>query len=132
MGYDDQRKGYRLYDPSVEDVFTSRDVKFNEGFDDMPISTPIPHVAIKNHEDPNDFETGESSKEPFDIDEESSSSPKTKSIQEIYQRTHQINYALMTTIMKTNDPQTYEEAKGKHEWEKAMKNEYDSLIKNNT
>ena len=38
----------------------------------------------------------------------------------------------MTTIMKTNDHQTYEEAKGKHEWEEAMKNEYDSLIKNNT
>ena len=69
VGYDDQRKGYRLYDPSVEDVFTSRDVKFNEGFDDMPISTPIPHVAIENHEDPNDFETGESSMEPFDMDE---------------------------------------------------------------
>ena len=70
VGCHDQRKGYRLYDPTVEYVFTSRDVKFNEGFDDMPISTHISHVAIENHEDPNDFETGESSTEPFDMDED--------------------------------------------------------------
>lgn len=67
MGYNDQRKGYRLYDSSVEDVFKSRDVKFNEGFEDTIKSSPIPQVVIDNNESSNFFETNECSKETFDI-----------------------------------------------------------------
>lgn len=87
--------------------------------------------TIDNNEYFNDFESIECSRETFDIDEEYRS-PKTKSLHEIYQKTHQVNYAIMTTIMKTNDPQTYDEARGEQEWEQAMQNEYNSLIKNNT
>jgi transposase InsO family protein len=129
VGYDDQRKGYRLYDPSVEDVFTSRDVNFNEGFEDMIPSSLIPQVDIDNGESSKSFEISQGSSSAV---EESTPPPKTKSLQEIYQKTQQFNYALMTTIMKTSDPQTYGEAKGQHEWEQAMENEYDSLIKNKT
>lgn len=30
MGYDNQHRGYRLYQPSSHAIFVSRDVKFNE------------------------------------------------------------------------------------------------------
>lgn len=53
-------------------------------------------MTIDDCESLNNFEIGQSFKETFDMVEESSLPPKTKSIQDIYQRTHQINYALST------------------------------------
>lgn len=85
-------------------MFTSRDVKFNEVFEDVTKSSIVPQVSIYDHESPNNFEIAEISKETSIIVEESSPPPKTKSIQDIYQRTQQINYSLMTTIMKINYP----------------------------
>ena len=41
-------------------------------------------------------------------------------------------FALVTKVLATNDPSKYVQAKDKHEWEKAMSAEYDSLMKNKT
>ena len=38
----------------------------------------------------------------------------------------------MTRVIHVDDPQVFEEAQGKLEWDVAMKYEYDSLIKNQT
>ena len=62
-------------------------------------------------------------------------SKKFRSIQEIYQegpRNIFANYALMTKVMQVDTPSTYEEAKGKDEWEVAMQEEFNFLIKNGT
>ena len=44
---------------------------------------------------------------------------KTRSIQDIYQEGpwHYANYALMTRVMNVDDPQVFEEAQGKPEWD---------------
>lgn len=38
----------------------------------------------------------------------------------------------MAKVLHVNDPRSYEEASGKKEWEQAMKEEYDALVKNKT
>jgi len=43
-----------------------------------------------------------------------------------------INFALMANIQGLFEPQTYEEARGKLEWERAMEAEYDTLMKTQT
>lgn len=42
------------------------------------------------------------------------------------------NYALMSSIMQSNDPQSYAKAKDQPHWQKAMQEEYDTLIANHT
>ena len=38
----------------------------------------------------------------------------------------------MTKVMQVDTPNTYEEAKGKDEWEATIQDKYNSLIKNGT
>lgn len=38
----------------------------------------------------------------------------------------------MAKVLQVNDPRSYEEARGKKEWEQAMEEEYDALVKNKT
>ena len=59
---------------------------------------------------------------------------KARSNQDIYQEgpRNYANYALMTRVMNVDDPQVFEEAQWKPEWDAAMKEEYDSLMKNQT
>ena len=68
-----------------------------------------------------------STREETQVEESSESDnenpKKFRSIQEIYQegpRNIFANYALMTKVMQVDTPRTYEEAKGKDEWEAAM------------
>jgi len=58
----------------------------------------------------------------------------TKSIQEIYDVTEIINFNDVNIfwLFSGNDPITFEEAYQKDKWKKAMKEEINSIIKNNT
>eukprot|EP00249_Psilotum_nudum_P035054 c54933_g1_i1 orf=134-400(+) len=44
----------------------------------------------------------------------------------------QTNYALMASIFQESEPNTYEQAHGNLDWDKAMKSEYSSLMQNGT
>jgi hypothetical protein len=46
------------------------------------------------------------------------------------QKPNTINFALMANVQEINEPQLFEEAKGIHEWEKAMETEHETLMKN--
>ena len=63
-------------------------------------------------------------------------SQKTRSVEEIYRQGSKIQgrngSALMAKVLQVNDPRSYEEARGKKEWEQAMEEEYDALVKNKT
>ena len=63
----------------------------------------------------------------------SSTTRKTKSIQEIYDATERINLndVNMLYLFSGNDPITFEEAYQEDKWKKAMKEEINSIIKNN-
>ena len=64
----------------------------------------------------------------------SSSVRKTKSIQEIYDVTERMNLddVNMLCLFSGNDPITFEEAYQEDKWKKAMKEEINSIQKNNT
>ena len=64
----------------------------------------------------------------------SSTTRKTKSIQEIYDVTERINLddVNMLCLFSGNDPITFEEAYQEDRWKKAIKEEINSIIKNNT
>jgi len=64
----------------------------------------------------------------------SSTIRKTKSIQEIYDVTERINLddVNMLCLFLGNDPITFEEAYQEDKWKKAMKEEINSIVKNNT
>jgi len=64
----------------------------------------------------------------------SSTTRKTKSIQEIYDVTERINLddVNMLCLFSRNDPITFEEAYQEDRWKKAMKEEINSIIKNKT
>jgi hypothetical protein len=48
------------------------------------------------------------------------------------QTTNIVNFALMANIQEIYEPQMFEEAQGRPEWEKAMAVEHESLMKNQT
>eukprot|EP01018_Ginkgo_biloba_P016510 Gb_19106 [translate_table: standard] len=61
--------------------------------------------------------------------DDSSSGPKKSYTKKVIDY---VNYALMSSIFNCFEPWTYDEAKGKDEWEIVTKVEYDALMKNKT
>ena len=147
VGYSEESKGYRLYNPNRKEIQIKRNVWFDEGFENTNSSTfsQFPFLLEKDeHIDTNVLEKNmiSSTKGKEVHDEDSSSSDdedtrnkrKTQSIQEVYQEGPKIvaKYALMAKVIQVETPSTFEEAKGKDEWEEAMQEEYNSLMKNGT
>ena len=150
IGYDLQRKGYRLYIPERKRVMVSRDVIFDERY--------TPTILLPYNDDTMDDDQGDDAGDSSD--NESTPEPSTQSISnERPQRarrepdryvatsstedTRARNYmkALTNTttesanIATVNEPTNYTEAMNSSEaeqWDQAMKLEHESLIHNNT
>ena len=182
VGYDENTKGYRVYNPLTNKVQIARDVCFAENevhdcsntqdeeltgskivvVEDQPpslnptpslnttpqVTTLIPPIPSNDGND-NNFDTNDAF-----IDHDSSSSDEsitTKRNPKWFQnllnerdeyitrfgglkprRINYCNYGLMSSLMNSNDPETFEQAKTQPHWQKAMQEEYDTLISNQT
>ena len=114
-------------------VIMSRDVKFDKEQELSWNSEDQPHKLIIDEEQiQKDVAPSPSTNSP--TSPSSSTTRKTKSIQEIYYVTERINLddVNMFCLFSGNDPITFEEAYQEDRWKKAMKEEINSIIKNNT
>ena len=137
VGYSIQSKGYRLLDEKTSQVYTRRDVIFNEK--DFGKEKPAQSE---------DSETLEVHSEP-DIESEKQDKPLTPLLTRQSERTRQPpihfgidKYVAATSVQhvayavrQIDEPQTMAEAQsGEHsiEWKQAAESEYDSLLENET
>jgi hypothetical protein len=145
VGYSETSNAYKLYDPKKNEILIRRDKIFDEisipstkssSFSPTFSSIRSDQTSEENLDEMANEEIFESCEEEIVAPStQDDSSPKTRSLQEIYQegpRQHYGNYALMTRVMHVNYPQVFEEAQGQPEWDATMKDEYDSLLKNQT
>jgi len=144
VGYNETSKAYMLYDPEKNEILLRRDVIFGERCIPSTKSSSLsPTSSILSDQTSEENLDEKANEESFEACEEEivvpgtqdSSSTKARSLQEIYQegpKQHYANYALMTKVMHVDDPHIFEEGQGNPEWGAVMKDEYDSLMKNQT
>ena len=140
VGYVENPKAYKLYNPDTKKIIISRDVIFNEDKewvwkDEKEISTTSFDINL--------LEPLEEEITPFvpptpapSSSSESSDSPpqKTRSIGEIYDQTRRVleedfmDFALLVE----NDPVTFEDAAKEGKWREAMQQEIEAIERNKT
>jgi hypothetical protein len=158
IGYVEDSKAYRLFDPSTQSVIIRRDVHFN-GISPPPKSIE-PHVTLHvslSHVTPISIRYSSIFVPTFYMISPSSSSipheypeaPEvtyvsshlliwarktlefagSEIVHPLNTRRTRSNFALVTKVLATYDPTTYAQAKGHPHWEQSMIVEYESLIK---
>ena len=157
IGYCDNQKAYKLFDPSTHRLLASRDVVFhenaNEGdkinntsvwhaIDDyVKIDTSVDQEHEQAQEQIQDEEQGASSihdtprrgeKTPQSKKKDESSKTPRRSSRQSQVPVKYKDYALMSQVMNVVEPSSYDEAKEYEEWRNAMNEEYNSIMKNDT
>eukprot|EP01018_Ginkgo_biloba_P000406 Gb_07443 [translate_table: standard] len=160
VGYSEETKGYRFYNPITKQFIVSRDVLFNEGGawqwkegvqQEKPvieeieddITPPPPTSSSGSSSSPSSPSSSGSSISPLrstqsspSASSASSESPprKVRSLSDIYQRTTNmsqvVNFALFSQIQV--EPTVFEEATKKQVWIDAMNEEMEAIHRNNT
>lgn len=144
IGYSEQSKGYRLYDPVSGKVTVNRNVVFNEGscwdFDEKKeaVATEKETVIVTDSELIEDESDRSEEQESSDRNEAVETplktytrrgrdvqltNRKTKALKDLYESTQ---------VMLVADPTCFEEADMKDEWKVAMKDEIAAIEKNKT
>ncbi|KAJ1704767.1 hypothetical protein LUZ63_004546 [Rhynchospora breviuscula] len=128
IGYCIQSKGYRLYNPETKKIIVSRNVMFDENmswkWNSDDIEAPI--VLEEEDEGSTELQPEPNLPKPLQVYTRRSNqppSPKTKTLQELYEATQ---------VLYMADPTTYEEASSNEEWCQAMNEELESIEKNKT
>ena len=161
VGYGDNVKGYRLYDPSTKKIFYSRDVIFDEsrqgGFEKessshdaakQEVTTPVIHVT---HEEENPSDTESTGDEELTPENESSESDDAEFYDSIISPDNEVIAPRQSTsgrmirpphrlgewcslATSSQEPTTVQEAlhgPEAHLWLAAMNEEMDSMKENN-
>lgn len=162
VGYCESTKGYRLLDPQTNKIIKSRDVVFLENVQNYTQSIYLPctpnsnpEIDMQANEEPSKEESGittdVSSNDDFMSGDENDPSyvpdesidldtpqrnvnlrPRRAGVRYAEEK-HDVSY--FCPILDLNDPQTLDEALSSphaDQWKKAMQEEYESLIKNET
>ncbi|KAL4028969.1 hypothetical protein IC575_012188 [Cucumis melo] len=146
VGYSENSKAYRLYNPVSRKIIISRDVIFSEDEswnwnDDVDEAKSPFHVNIDENEVAQELEQVEiqamessSSSTSSSTSNDEISPRRMRSIQEIYNTTNRINddhfanFALFAGV----DPVTFDEAIQDEKWKIAMDQEIDAIRRNET
>ncbi|KAK2456950.1 putative mitochondrial protein [Trifolium repens] len=144
IGYDNNSKGYKLYNPDTRKTVISRNVVFDEeGEWDWRSSNENYNFFPQFEED--DVEREEPREDPatppasptasFEEDEEESSSERTphfRSLQEIYEATENQDNLTLFCLFADCEPMNFQEAFEKKTWRNAMDKEIKAIKKNDT
>jgi len=116
----------------LKDMKFDEEQEWNWNSEDQPHKLIIDEEQIQKGEEEIMLAPSPSTNSP--AGPSSSTIRKTKSIQEIYDVTERINLddVNMLCLFLGNDPITFEEAYQEDKWKKAMKEEINSIVKNNT
>lgn len=143
IGYSENSKAYKLYNPVTRKTIVSRDVIFNEDEAwDWKDENECTNISFHyNLLEPSDEEIittpppSPAATSPPSSSESSSNAPqKTKSISELYDETKRIleedfvDFALFVD----NDPVTFDDAAREEKWRVAMQQEIDAIERNKT
>jgi hypothetical protein len=145
IGYCTKYKAYKMFDPNNHKVFSSRDVLFHENVDEVrkTYDYDVWNLPKENEKNDNEKEEEVQGEAPSIVDSTSSQSMPRRGegtpqrSEELRRTTRQSktlvkDCALITQAMNVVEPLNYEQAKDHKEWMDAMKEEYDSIIKNET
>ena len=143
IGYSDESKGYRLYNPLKNEVVISRDVIFDEMAEwswetqdtqppstneilENPTTTPTtPNEADQNPSQGRSLTTSPTRDNFRDVVTDSDSPPlKVRSLREIYESSHVAYFSC--------EPQTFEEAAKDKVWTEAIDTKISMIEKNKT
>ena len=126
LGYSEESKGYRLYNPATKDITISRDVIFEETGrwfpDEKSPQSPANNVPLYVPE----FSDDSKPAEDFELIE-GTTDTSVRRIRSIYDVYDSCNVAFFT-----GEPQYYEEAAKEQTWRKAMDEEISTIETNNT
>ncbi|KAK8954179.1 hypothetical protein KSP39_PZI002872 [Platanthera zijinensis] len=143
IGYSQQSKAYRIYNPKTQKLSITRDVIFNENtswdWDQNP-ENPHLHTEVTEEQPSQPVEginlhellphTAEPEElrqpEPISESEEESSHPRFRSLAEIYQIEEDI------ALLIKEEPEDYATAAADPKWRKAMEEEIEMVEKNDT
>jgi hypothetical protein len=149
LGYYDEHKAYKMFDPKMHKVFPSRDVLFHEdtGYKvDSHSEWHIPHDYIVEDADVTHVQKEDQEEEqvqgqdqekverttPQSRRRDASTKTPRRTSRQIHTPIRYKDYAFMTQVMNTIEPANYQQAKEHKVWVDAMKEEYDSIMKNET
>lgn len=145
IGYFDNHKAYKMFDPSTHKVFARRDGVFHDDAEEIQKDNghDVWHLPIESSKEEEEEEvdlvedqsTGEtiSSKSVSRKDgTPKSSEPLRRSSRKVKTPIRYKDYALMSHVMNIVEPLNFEQANKHKEWRDAMKEEYDSIMKNET
>ncbi|GKV36358.1 hypothetical protein SLEP1_g44499 [Rubroshorea leprosula] len=147
VGYSCESKGYRLYNPITKKLIIRRDVVFDENSAWEWNEGKIQHLSYEESESSEpqaeETEVGQQSSPTLSSPTRSPQSAPTPQPRRMFTRSmsgailrkekpwEQV-YDLDTYALLVAEPTCYDEAYGKQEWENSMKEEIDSIEKNNT
>ena len=144
IGYDQNSKGYKLYNPSNGKIMVSQDVEFDEEaiwdwetneestYDFLPyfeedITTPIqdttPPPPITPPHSPSSSSQDEDSSEK---------SQKMRSLSDIYDKTEEITANELFCLFVDSEPLNFDDAVKDKKWSQAMEEEINAIEKNDT
>jgi len=151
LGYYDEHKAYKMFDPNMHKVFPSRDVLFHEDtghkvdshsewhipHDYIVEDADVTHVQKEDQEEEQEQVQGQDQEKverttPQSRRRDASTKTPRRTSRQIHTPIRYKDYALMTQVMNTIEPENYQQAKEHKVWMDAMKEEYDSIMKNET
>lgn len=145
IGYSEQSKAYRLFNPITEKFIISRDVKFQEdrAWDDKVTRSFVPLVDTNepvieeqqiSSSTPDSVPRRLAAQDPTSDSDQTSASmqrQKTRSLRDLYEHTQPLDLDALYAFI-TYQPETYEEAAKEEAWINAMDEEIEVIEKNDT
>jgi transposase InsO family protein len=135
VGYCDNAKGYRIYNPKTSKVVSSRDVKVDESsswnWDSNAVNKSEIQRLITKNEDAGNDENEDARNENEGILDEAESEGETDSENEVI-RTRSLQDIYATCNAAILEPANYHDAAQSNEWIEAMKDELKTIEKNET
>jgi hypothetical protein len=149
LGYYDEHKAYKMFDPKMHKVFPSRDVLFHEdtGYKvDSHSEWHIPHDYVVEDADVTHVQKEDQEEEQVQVQyqekverttpqsrrRDASTKTPRRTSRQIHTPIRYKDYSLRTQVMNTIELANYQQAKEHKVWVDAMKEEYDSIMKNET
>lgn len=149
VGYDPYRKGWKCMDPITKKFVTSRNVVFDEisswKAKEKVVSTDEfrgevqPVADVDEQPVTNVEQQGEESIESAEIDAEEVRRSDRRKQPPLYLKDYEtrviqcsVTHVFFTGTQEEKEPSSYEEAKDNDNWQQAMREEIDALLKNET
>ncbi|KAK4425894.1 hypothetical protein Salat_1783400 [Sesamum alatum] len=133
LGYDENSKGYKCFDPIAKKVVVSRDMKFEEDASwNWNIQRGEKYCILPHLEEEENEQEVEGEDSTPSTPSSSEQPQRYRSIIDLYDATERINGDNLFCLFMNDEPLSFEEAIQEKKWVQAMEEEIHSIEKNDT